>query len=122
MAEILKTPERGEIIINEAILSEVVDKMLAEKDQGEILTKAFFWRAIYLYCEEMKYKLDETQMSNFYHEIGPVLVRIFKAKHRSCVGLTYAKEESPATEPASRYLEAERRLEDLNDRGPRLGA
>ena len=119
----LKTPERGEFEVDEIALAEVVDEMLGKKNQERILNKASFWRAIYLYCDKKHLNnLEEAQAGDLYRRITPILIKVFKNIQPSFKGVTYDQAESEKIGQVSRYLAAERRLEDLNDRGPRLGA
>lgn len=132
MGELIKTPEIKNFSLNEIALSEVVEEMLSERGKDKILDAVFFWNAVHLYRERMGFKgLNEDEIIELKRQITPSLIKIFKEKHRAFSAEDDVTKVRPACkslppvdapvrdEPISRYMEAERRLEDLNE-GKRL--
>ena len=121
MAEIIKMPENSELNVDERVLTEVVEEILAEKGKEEILGTGFFWLAVHLYREKMNInKLNETQVNQLHRKITPVLIKIFREKHRAISGVKYADEESAPDRTTPRWLKEEIAREGRTESPPRF--
>ncbi|MEI6597228.1 MAG: hypothetical protein WCL13_03440 [bacterium] len=67
--------------IDEEVLHEVINEMLAEKDSQSVIRDSFLWRVILLYNEKIGVTIkNENEMKEFYEKIRPILLSLLEKK------------------------------------------
>ena len=83
MRENLEMPKIKEFTVDEKVLYEAIDEILAEagRDKKAELTEGFFWRVILLYCQKTGEKMPGSEeIGQFYAKIRPIITKALDEK------------------------------------------